>query len=599
MCGIAGWYLSRAAYDTPTLERMRRTLAHRGPDDHGIFVDTEAGLALAHNRLSIVDLSERAHQPMSTEDGRWTLAYNGELYNFSALRQELEQAGCHFRSRSDTEVVLQALASWGDAALDRFCGMFAFALWDRRERRLLLARDPMGMKPLYYWARPGGGMVFVSEIKALWALPDFRPVVDREALGQFIQFGYTYELHRTILAGVSKLPPGHRLAVAGGVVEEPQRYFFPATETDFEASPRAPVEARLYETMTRVVDEHLNADVPVALLLSGGLDSGILAALAARQRPIRTFSMGFSDSPVDERPQARLVSRHIGSQHEEFLFSPADITEGIEDNAGWFDDLFGDWGLLTTRLLYRRCREAGVKVVLVGEGADELFGGYTSFEFAAKAQRAPAWWRAFLLYRHYAGRRYGAGFLRFLAVFRGCLREAHGSFFGAVRLFETRHQLPNNYVMKVDKASMSVSVEARAPYLDRRIAEIAYRLPEASLIRGRHCKWMLRNMAEQYRLLPEEIVWRDKFGAAIAASWIDAPGAFRGYAEEVILRPGGWTGALGLRPAMQAYFHASKLGYRFPHAISIFRNLAWRLLILNLWAAAYRLDAEGVARAAV
>jgi asparagine synthase (glutamine-hydrolysing) len=595
MCGIAGWYSAGAPYDRATLEQMRRTLAHRGPDDHGTFFDPEAGIALAHNRLSIVDLSERGHQPMHSEDGRWVLAYNGELYNFRALRRELEQMGRRFRSQSDTEVLLHALSTWGHAALDRFCGMFAFALWDRQERRLLLVRDPMGMKPLYYWARPGGGVVFVSEIKALWPLPDFQPRIDRRALGQFIEFGYTYEPHRTILAGVHKLPSGHQLALTDGKVESPQRYFLPVTD-DGPASPtRDPVEERLYETLSQVVDEHLNADVPVALLLSGGLDSSLLAALAARQRPIRTFSMGFADSQVDERPQARLVSRHIGSQHEEFLFSPADITEGLEENAVWFDDVFGDWGRLSTRLLYRQCREAGVKVVLVGEGADELFGGYPSFEFAFHARGAPAWWRAFLLYRYYAGRRYGAGFPRFWKVFRRCLRDAHGSFFGAIRLFETRHQLPNNFVMKVDKASMSVSVEARAPYLDRRVAEIAYRIDAQNLMHGGHGKHVLRTMAEQYRLLPPETIWRDKFGAGIAASWMDAPGEFRRYAEGIILRRRSWTDALGLRRPMRDYFSATRTGYGFPRAISIFRNVAWRLLILNLWADAYGLGPDGAA----
>jgi asparagine synthase (glutamine-hydrolysing) len=326
----------------------------------------------------------------------------------------------------------------------------------------------------------------------------------------------------------------------------------------------------------------LIADVPVGLLLSGGLDSSVIAALAAIHTRIATITMGFAESKIDERPQARVVASHIGSDHSEITIHPHEISDGLEDVAWYFDDLFADWGTVSTRLMYKKCREAGIKVVLVGEGSDELFGGYPIFQAAIDA-RGPMTWRLFQLYRRYAGRRYGSQFPKFLAIMRGHLQEAGGDLFQAVRMFETRNQLPNNYVMKVDKASMSVSVEARAPFLDRRVAEVAYRTPAGQLLKDGTNKLLLRSMAERYKLLPIEITRREKFGASIAASWMDESAKFRTYARQVILDRNGWVDELGLRPAMTDYFDRSRIGYGFPSAISLFSNLAWRLLLLNLW----------------
>jgi asparagine synthase (glutamine-hydrolysing) len=281
-----------------------------------------------------------------------------------------------------------------------------------------------------------------------------------------------------------------------------------------------------------------------------------------------------------------VVASHIGSDHREITIHPHEISDGLEEVAWFFDDLFADWGTVSTRLMYRKCREAGIKVVLVGEGSDELFGGYPIFE-AARNLHGPMTWRLFQLYRRYAGRRYGGQFSKFLATMRGYLDQTGGDLFQAVRLFETRNQLPNNYVMKVDKASMSVSVEARAPFLDRRVAELAYCTPAAELLKNGTNKSLLRSMAERFELLPREITQREKFGASIAASWMDESQKFRDYARQVILDRNGWVDELGLRNAMTDYFSGSRSGYAFPRAISIFSNLAWRLLLLNLWSRRY------------
>ena len=357
--------------------------------------------------------------------------------------------------------------------------MFAFAIWRPTDSALFLFRDPMGIKPLYYWEPPGGGIVFASELKAFLEFPGFHPSLDRRAIGQFLEFGYTFEDERTILNGVNKLPPGHLLRIRANEKPELERYFRPAIASD-PTIKSDDVEKELYATLDEVTAQHLIADVPVGLLLSGGLDSSLIAALAARQTKVRTFTMGFAHSDLDERVHARRVAQHIGSEHEEIVITPQEVTDNLESTIACFDDLFADWGTISTRLLYGKCRERGIKVVLVGEGADELFGGYDVFR--SSASRAPTDWWLFQLYRSYCGRRYGRYFGAFRALMRDYLNSVDGDRFDAVRLFETRNQLPNNYVMKVDKASMSVSVEARVPYLDQRVAEIAYRIPKNLLV---------------------------------------------------------------------------------------------------------------------
>jgi asparagine synthase (glutamine-hydrolysing) len=584
MCGISGWFLKEGfSRDDAQLVAMADAIEHRGPDDRGYFYDRERGVAFAHNRLSIIDLSPAGHQPMASEDGPFVLSYNGELYNFQELKRELEGLGHQFHSRSDTEVVLRSFIQWGPAAVERFCGMFALAVWCAADGKLFLARDPLGMKPLYYTTLPGDqGFVFASEIKAFLALPDFKVRMSRDSLQQFLEFGYTFDDHTTSLEGVFKLPPGHSMEVVKGSPLTPKPFFTPPAPDATDRRDDQESEAELYNTLSEVVAQHLIADVPVGLLLSGGLDSSVTAAIAARHTRITTISMGFAESQIDERPHARLVASHIGSDHREITIHPHEISEGLEDVAWFFDDLFADWGTVSTRLMYKKCREAGIKVVLVGEGSDELFGGYPIFE-TARGLRGPMIWRLFQLYRSYAGRRYGSQFSKFLSTMRAYLDQTGGDLFQAVRLFETRNQLPNNYVMKVDKASMSVSVEARAPFLDRRVAELAYRTPANELLKDGTNKSRLRSMAERYKLLPKEITRREKFGASIAASWMDESQKFRDYAQQVILDRNGWVDELGLRGAMTDYFNGARRGYAFPRAISIFSNLAWRLLLLNLW----------------
>jgi asparagine synthase (glutamine-hydrolysing) len=444
------------------------------------------------------------------------------------------------------------------------------------------------MKPLYYTSRGvGHGIAFASEIKAFLALEGFAPEVNPRSLLQFMEFGYVFDEHDTALAGVRKLPPGHAMETVAGRATAPYAYFTPRVAGAHGERSLEQAADALHDTLSEVVRQHMVADVPVGLLLSGGLDSSVIAALAAREGPLATIAMGFADSVVDERRHARTVADHIGSDHQEVLIDHRELTAELEDIVWYFDDLFADWGMVSTRLLYRKCREQGIKVVLVGEGADELFGGYPIFA-AARRQRGPTHWRLFQLYRRYAGRRYGGQFAAFASIMQGYLAQTGGSMFDAVRLFESRNQLPNNYLMKVDKASMSVSVEARAPYLDRRVAALAYGVPERYLLAEGTEKLVLRSMAERHRLLPVEITRRAKYGASIATSWIDDSADFRRYAREVVLAPDGWAARLGLRRAMTDFFDGRSSGHRFPRAVGVFRHLAWRLLLLNLWSRKYR-----------
>jgi asparagine synthase (glutamine-hydrolysing) len=568
--------------ESRVLTAIGLTLGHRGPDDHGEYRDQSAGVALAHRRLSIIDLSQASHQPMVDIESGVTVTYNGELYNFKALRAELQMVGHVFRSAGDTEVVLRSYLQWGVGCFARFAGMFAVAIWDPRKRSLHLARDAMGIKPLYYLPR-SEGIVFASELKAFRELPGFAAESDPAAMQQYLEFGYVFDDRRTMLRGVRKLAPGYRMEVRGGQIAVEATWFNPPAPDPLDRRDEAARLEELGPLLDQVVGEHLIADVPLGLLLSGGLDSSLVAAIAASKVPLQTISMGFGGSAVDERANARAVSSFIGSSHAEVLIQPDDVKAEVLHSAWVFDDLFADWGTITTRLLYRKCRERGIKVVLVGEGADELFGGYDIFRVPERL----GLWQQFRLYQKYAGRRHGRLFGEFRDIMRDYLQAGNGDSFHAVRLFESRRQLPNQYVMKVDKASMAESVEARAPYLDRRIAEYAYRTPRKWLMRNGENKYLMRSLARHRQLLPPEASGRIKFGAPLAASWMDTDKEFHEFARERLFDAGSQTLRLGLGKPMRSYYDQGKSGYPFPASLSVFRNLAWRLLLLELWSQHY------------
>lgn len=572
MCGIAGcwWFRSGRPASPEVLRAMTASLTHRGPDDEGHRVDGD--LALGMRRLSVVDLAG-SRQPMANEDGSVLVVFNGEIYNHRELREALEARGHRFRSRGDTEVIVHSYEEWGDACPARFNGMFAFALWDARRRRLLLARDRLGIKPLYVYDGPEG-IAFASELKALLAIPEVRPEWDLEAVDDFLTYEYV-PAPRSILRRVEKVPPATCLVYRQG--RSPRA----ATYWRLEAvgsPPRREDEAgrRLRALLARSVSRRLMADVPLGAFLSGGLDSSVLVALMSGEVPgrVRTFSMGFDDRSYDERSYARLVARRHRTAHREETVTP-DAAELAGRLADHLDEPFGDVSSFPTYLVSEIARR-DVTVALSGDGGDELFAGYDQYRAHrwanrlgwltrgrpwgwvdrllaglpparakkgalnrakrfAEGLRRPAdleharWWvfqdvaERRLLYRGemrdlLGGRDPFAHYRRRLAEgaeagFAGLQRQLYADITG---------YLPDDILVKLDRTSMAVSLEARVPYLDHEVVEYAMSLPEEWKLGAGRTKRLLRSAFAD--LLPPAVRRRGKEGFSIPMKrWLRGP----------------------------------------------------------------------------
>ncbi len=407
MCGIAGFRTFSAELAPDSLRRiasaMTAALVHRGPDDSDLWVDPDAGLALGHRRLSIIDLSAAGRQPMVSACGRYLITYNGEIYNFPALRAELEAHGHAFRGHSDTEVLLAALALWGvNATLGRLNGMFAFALWDRQQRTLTLARDRAGKKPLYYgWC--GGSFLFGSELKALCAHPAFDPAVDRDALGLFIQYSWMPAPY-SIYAAARQLPAGTVLTVADDPAARPQPVAYWSAREVAARGAKAPLELSL-EDATDALEDVLRdavacrmiADVSLGAFLSGGIDSSTVVALmrTVSSTPVQTFSIGYHEPRYNEAEHAKAIARHLGTDHTELYVTPEDCLEVIPKLATLYDEPFADYSEIPTYLVSKLARQK-VTVALSGDGGDELFGGYGDY-----AKNLREWQRQVAVWRHW------------------------------------------------------------------------------------------------------------------------------------------------------------------------------------------------------
>jgi asparagine synthase (glutamine-hydrolysing) len=604
VCGLAG-FLSRgepleAAAMAALATRMADTIRHRGPDDSGVWADPAAGIALAHRRLSILDLSPLGRQPMVSHGGDWVIVFNGEIYNFADLRAELEACGHAFRGHSDTEVMLAAFEAWGfEAALRRFNGMFAFAVWQRSARKLYLARDRLGKKPLYYgWA--GKTFLFGSELKALQAHPDFRGEIDAGALALFLRHCYVpspYSIYR----GICKLPPASWIALGGeapGAMPEPVPFW--SVKQVAEEGLRRPFASAgealeaLDHLLRDAVKLRMIADVPLGAFLSGGIDSSLVVALMQAQttRPVKTFAIGFHEESFDEARHARAVAEHLGTDHTEQYVTPADAMHVIPCLPAMFDEPFADSSQIPTFLVSKLARSR-VTVSLSGDGGDELFGGYSAYQTnlrfwrrygglprtarrllaaGARALSPQAWDGLFARLDPVlpaAVKRSGAGIrLHRLAtalsqdtaetVYRSLMsfwqppftlvrgasepltaftdparRAAVDSFAATMMYLDMVAYLPDDILVKVDRASMAVSLEARGPLLDYRVAELAWRIPLSMKIRQGQGKWILRQLL--YRYVPPELVERPKAGFAVPIGvWMRGP--LREWAEE-LLRP--------------------------------------------------------------
>ena len=549
MCGICGTASTGRAADPEQLAAMSATLVHRGPDSDGMFVDGPVGLAA--RRLSIIDL-DTGDQPIANEDGSVVVVQNGEIYNYEELTRELVRAGHRFRTHGDTEVFVHAYEEWGTAFAERLRGMFAAAIWDGRERRLVLARDRYGIKPLYY-REQSDGIAFASELRAL---P--RDQVDLEALQGFLAFN-SVPAPYSIFHGTRKLPPGHLLLWNGRV--ELRRFARPAPSIETRGDDEAELVEELRARLRDSVRAHLVSDVPVGVLLSGGVDSCTLAALAAEEtgEPLRTFSIGFEERSFDELAEARLVAERYGTHHRELVLRP-DAALLLPALADAFDEPFADSSALPTYLVSQLAAE-DVKVALSGEGGDELFGGYYTYAADLLAQRfgGLASLAAPLVERLPTSTRKASFDYRAKRFARAAhlppLERHHGwkeifsadaraeltgerSSFDPVDLLRARFSetdgaellarlqdvdlgtyLVDDLLVKTDRASMAHSLEARVPFLDSVVTGFALALPTRHKVRGLSKKRLLRKAAEP--LLPARIVHGRKRGFSIpAAAWL-------------------------------------------------------------------------------
>jgi asparagine synthase (glutamine-hydrolysing) len=591
MCGIAGFLELQRRPGTQELEAiavaMAARLSHRGPDASGAFVDPDAGLGLGHTRLSIVDLSSAGAQPMVSASGRYVITYNGEIYSAAEIRPELEALGHRFRGHSDTEVIAEAVDEWGvPKTVKRLIGMFAFAIWDRKDRRLTLARDRLGIKPLYL-GRQNGRIAFASELKAFEALPGWKGELNEDALASYLRLAYVPSPH-SIYRGIDKLAPGHIATIdETGKIETSAYWSLADVAREGHASPLDASDAEATDMLEALlgdaVKRRLVADVPLGAFLSGGIDSSTVAAMmrANSTAPVRTYSIGFGERGYDEAPHARAVARHLGTEHTELYVSPHEAEAVIPELPTIYDEPFADSSQVPTYLLSKLTRQH-VTVALSGDGGDELFAGYTRHRFARTLAGLPAglgrglacglsaagpalWDRLFsfvparrrptlagdkMLKAAVMLKEGGAGAYRSLVsawdepekiarkgrelrgpIFDPAIETALPDGLERMQYLDTLTYLPDDILTKVDRASMAVALEVRVPILDHRIVELSWRLPSRFKMRRGKGKWLLRQVL--YRHVPQHLVERPKSGFAIPiGAWLKGP--LKPWAEELL-----------------------------------------------------------------
>ena len=549
MCGIVG-FAGFPAWGPDArhtaLRAMCSAIVHRGPNEEGTFHGSDVSLGM--RRLSVMDPA-LGQQPMSNEDASVQLVFNGEIYNHRELRGELRARGHSFTTSSDTEVIVHQYEESGDDVVHALRGMFGFALWDERRRRLLVARDRLGIKPLYYREHEGG-LAIVSELRSLLAMPGFTPRVSDDAIAQYLTFGYVPETH-CILDGVRKLPPAHRLTWEPGRAVCVERYWSPVRPVH-ESITDAEAISELQRLLRESVQLHLESDVPLGAFLSGGIDSSAVVAQMARLMPgrVKTFSIGFDDETHNEAPHAALVAREIGTEHTELIVRP-DADALVDSVITGFDEPFGDSSALPTYLVSKMAREY-VTVALSGDGGDELFGGYTRYGELLSRRELPSTVRALLrsgvrhlpqgtrgrnrltdLTRTLRGRYaatvamppsvdeggvVAASIASRVAPMDDVLSAAFAPVAGRdllaqITAVDLVTYLPGDILTKVDRMSMAVSLEARVPLLDHRVVEFAASIPSRLKWRDGEGKWILRRAIEG--LVPPRVLEHPKRGFSV------------------------------------------------------------------------------------
>ena len=658
MCGIAGIFTHQANLDGPalkdTLHSMGNSIDHRGPDDNGLWFDLMAGIGLTHQRLAIVDLTESGHQPMESHSGRYVIVFNGEIYNFKSLKNELSKIGYEFIGTSDTEVLLTAIEQWGvPGAIKRCVGMFAFAVWDRKKKNLQIARDRLGEKPLYYgWF--GNTFLFGSELKTIFSYPSFSGVIDRFALSQFMQYCYV-PAPLTIFKGIFKLPPGTYFTI--NIPDRPES-FSPYAETAelpnadcpvFYWNPHEVVNKNhrdetlslenaidmLREQLLETISSQMFADVPLGAFLSGGIDSSTVVALMQEisAAPVHTFTIGFNEKDYNEARYAKEVARHLGTYHTELYVEPDNILNLIPRLPQIYDEPFADSSQLPTFLVAEMTRNH-VTVSLSGDGGDELFSGYNRYFWGDRLwrllQRLPSpikkkllphiltaippgiWDKVVNLAGNLAPGELRAGragdkihklagvigvdtpaemYKRLIST---CQNPADVVISGQKSIpwdmvndssdlaghieemmyYDMITYLPDDILVKNDRAAMAVSLETRMPFLDHRVVELAWKMPQKVKIHQGKGKYVLRQLLYQY--VPSSLIDRPKMGFGIPISeWLKGP-------------LNSWAMSL-LSPEIiksQGYFQANEITCKWHEHLEGTRNwqyYLWNVVSFQAW----------------
>lgn len=638
MCGIAGFVevtpkSSPEALQARALD-MAKTMHLRGPDDFGAWVDAPGGVAMAQARLAVIDLSSAGHQPMVSACGRYCIVYNGEVYNADELHQQL--GTLNLRGHSDTEIILEACVRWGvRATVEKLIGMFAFALWDRGDQMLTLVRDRFGIKPLY-WGEVDGLLLFGSELKALHAHPGWTRQIDRNALSSYLRFNYV-PAPQSIFQGISKLRPGHILTYRPGQTPSLECYWDLRTIAAAGAAHPScfddqTAEGQLDELVLDAVKRRMVADVPLGAFLSGGIDSStVVAAMQAQStRPVKTFTIGFDVEGYDESAHAAAIAKHLGTDHTELRVTPEHALDTVPQLADWYDEPFADSSQIPTFLVSELARK-DVTVSLSGDGGDELFAGYERHKWGEALWRRTGWlprpvarlgaaalrvppdgfWRGVnsvlpnrLKVSHPAGKaRKLADVLALsdpMALYRRLVtawdnpdalvpggHEPHGlewdtslaerglGVMEQIQVLDALTYLPDDILTKVDRASMAVSLEARVPLIDHRIAEFAFHLPRHLRHRNGQGKWLLRRVLARY--VPDDLFERPKMGFGIPVDhWLRGP--LREWAEDLLsvehLEDGGYLVAAPIRAAWAE--HVSGQADWTTHLWTVLMFQAWR-----------------------